>query len=497
MGDRQQILQSYRSLPPSQKQQVARQMGAILRSDKVFSTLDVENMLQNKEQPPKLFHKDLQNIAQFIKDLPSKPQQKQQTKKTKQTKQSSLVKVLRGEKQVRDISSHMSEFLRLSQFGSLLETTPTVHRSIYQKLFPRLQTIVSSKIANPSQFISKLKHFTSLMVLNLNYKHLSLQDIHRLRDTLPSMKKLEKLQLANCEITADGAVALFPSFTHLTNLKILSLSYNPIGYHGSKSLAEALPSLTKLTTLALRRCYIGRNGAKHLAHGIKELSSLTEIDMSENSYDDDAAVAVVSALQHMKMMKVILLGDILTENGVIQMTDMLRGFSHLNRLGLSGEGITDRSVQSLVSIFHELPNLEILDLEKNIGNDGVREIAKYSKHLPKLIHLSLEGPMTVSGVQDIVNTFHNLVSLDLSYNRNMGVEGIRLLLQSLHLFPHLKILGLDHTQMKSGEALYLVSSFATMQAIGRDIPEVYLEGNLFSQSITNALLQLFPNKIHF
>lgn len=489
--NRQQVLKSYRSLDDIHKQQVAKHMGSLLRSDNVFSTTKVENILQNKEQQPKLFDKDLQNINQFINSLSIK---QQSSKKPKQSKQSSLVKIIRGEKQVYDISSHLSNFLRPPQYGSMIETTPTIYRSIHQKLFPHID-IISSKIANPSQFIQKLKHLPSIKVLNLNKKHLSLQDIQRLRDVFPTMEKLEKLQLVNCNINAEKAEVLFPSLTQLKNLKFLFLSINPFGFRGSVSLAKALPSLKKLTSLVLTRCYIGRNGAKHIANGIKELSFLIDIDISENSYDDSAAVAIVSALEHKKM-KEILLGDRLTDNGVIQMTDMLRRFSDLNILCLSGEWITDRGVQNIVSIFHELQNLERLAIGSKIGNDGVREIIRHSTFIPKLAHLALEGPMTMSGVQDIVNTFHNLVSLDLSYNRNMGMDGINFLLQSLHLLPKLKILGLDDTQMKDGNALYLVSSFATIQSNGKDIPEVYMNGNLFSTSTKNALLQLFPNKIH-
>ena len=85
------------------------------------------------------------------------------------------------------------------------------------------------------------------------------------------------LHLNGNNVGADGAAALAPALTRLSQLAHLSLSSNDVGSPGAAALAPALGRLTALTTLCVSNNNFSPDDMAHLAPALARLPHLESL----------------------------------------------------------------------------------------------------------------------------------------------------------------------------------------------------------------------------
>lgn len=109
---------------------------------------------------------------------------------------------------------------------------------------------------------------------------------------MPQLVHVRSLSVCECYIRAKHLKPLLAS-PHLTNLRELHLSINPLGDAGSRVVAEA-PCTAGLTLLDLGEALVGNGGAEALA-GSPYLSNLKTLSLYVNNIGEPGGRAIASS----------------------------------------------------------------------------------------------------------------------------------------------------------------------------------------------------------
>ena len=143
---------------------------------------------------------------------------------------------------------------------------------------------------------------------------------------------LEKLDLSDNGIDAEGALALASMLRINKSLHELNLAFNSIGDTGAASIAEVLEFNSTLKYLSLRRNYIGNKGAYAFARKLPTMRGLKELVMIKNSIDDNGAEALLKGLSLNVELEYLHVEDKVSE-------PILREIVHWIRLNRAGRRI--------------------------------------------------------------------------------------------------------------------------------------------------------------
>jgi Ran GTPase-activating protein (RanGAP) involved in mRNA processing and transport len=208
------------------------------------------------------------------------------------------------------------------------------------------------------------------------------------------LESLEILDLASCEIGANGVEALSKLLNRCSIRSIsLTLTSNPLRSASCAALSTTLCGTSKVTSLYLSHCDIGDDGLKLLlaSQQCTNEIGLTVLDLSHNGIGPEGATTLASALW---------------DNGESR-------FKNLNELVLTGNALGYIGVQCLGNALahrnkdgnFEAGNetLEILDLtQTDCGKDGAVAIMRCS-HL-KRVRLFNNQLADIGGNKAKINT---------------------------------------------------------------------------------------------
>ena len=201
-------------------------------------------------------------------------------------------------------------------------------------------------------FISLFSSLTNLEEISLSYddKEFSDKVMYALASVLRSSKNLRKLFL-NSEY---------------------SFCKGRIGVEGMRSLASVLPSLTKLEHLDLRNCRLTFEGMKALASALPSLKNLNYLDLSYNKVSVRTLTLLGEVLKQTPGLVQLHLDTMyFGTKGMVILVDGLSTLKNLRRLSLSHNNIDVEGVRVLASILPALTKLESLEVAENcIGNEG-------------------------------------------------------------------------------------------------------------------------------
>uniref|UniRef100_A0A8C8SRS5 NLR family CARD domain containing 3 n=1 Tax=Pelusios castaneus TaxID=367368 RepID=A0A8C8SRS5_9SAUR len=143
--------------------------------------------------------------------------------------------------------------------------------------------------------LSQLLFCTNLRLDNNNFK----DNVMELLGSVLSVKdcQIQKMSLAENQISNKGAKALARSLMVNRSLMVLDLRSNSIGPKGAKALADALKINQVLLSLNLQKNSIGPQGAKQLSEALKQNGNLRELILSSNCVGDTGSVALAEALR--------------------------------------------------------------------------------------------------------------------------------------------------------------------------------------------------------
>ncbi|XP_047312042.1 receptor-like protein 56 [Impatiens glandulifera] len=287
-----------------------------------------------------------------------------------------------------------------------------------------------------------------------------------LNEVLESLQKLEHLDLSNCDLTSKGGGVVMRSFSKMTKLRNLDLSWNyfekdmlvalsalpslqSLNLSGNPSIEGPLTNLDligfhHLEILNLASCRL--NGTI-LAQSLCKMNKLQELDLSYNSLQGDIPIC----LKELSVLK----------------------YFNIQNNQLSG------NISS--SLFRDLNSLECIDLRDNSlqGSLSLKTFANFSKLEDVLISSYSDKLVVESDVVDWVPKFQ-LKSLMLS-NCNLKEFPKFLLYQK-----DLRFFNLSHNKLEGSFPDWLFVNNTKMDVLSmRD--NSLVEGNIFSNLFNRSI----------
>eukprot|EP00475_Leptophrys_vorax_P017116 TRINITY_DN2365_c0_g1_i1.p1 TRINITY_DN2365_c0_g1~~TRINITY_DN2365_c0_g1_i1.p1 ORF type:complete len:663 (-),score=144.23 TRINITY_DN2365_c0_g1_i1:38-2026(-) len=147
----------------------------------------------------------------------------------------------------------------------------------------------------------------SLCLLFLNDTPLSPLDCERLASSLEKNYCIEGLNLAECSLGNDGAVAISKALQKDCCLKYLILDGNLIGPEGFVAVSTALCDNSHLKFLYMFENDMGDAGARALSKMLRVNTSLEILDLDETMIGLTALTEICGALEENKTMEIICL----------------------------------------------------------------------------------------------------------------------------------------------------------------------------------------------
>uniref|UniRef100_A0A8C9WIQ9 NACHT, LRR and PYD domains-containing protein 12-like n=1 Tax=Scleropages formosus TaxID=113540 RepID=A0A8C9WIQ9_SCLFO len=184
---------------------------------------------------------------------------------------------------------------------------------------------------------------------------------------LPVVKCCRKAVLTHCELTAESCGSVVSALQSVNSqLTELDLSYNHLRDSGVEELCTGLMSPhCKLHTLRVKQCNLTEGCCEDLASVLKcPQSGLKDMELSDNDLLDQG---------------VMLLSAGLKEPGC-----------KLQRLGLSGCGVTERGSSSLASALGSNPRSQLRELDLSYNHPGDSGV-KLLSALPEKVNVDHAG----------------------------------------------------------------------------------------------------------
>ncbi|KAJ7417677.1 Protein NLRC3 [Willisornis vidua] len=299
--------------------------------------------------------------------------------------------------------------------------------------------------------LSQLLFLHNLRLDNNQFK----DNVMELLGSVLSVKdcQIQKLSLAENQISNKGAKALARSLLVNRSLMALDLQHNTIKEDGATFLAEALRTNNRLVTLHLQKNAIGAQGARKIAEALKQNCSLKELILSSNSVGDNGSVALAEALRvNHSLQSLDLQSNSISSTGVTALTAALcsnKGLISLNPVSspsLRENSISKEGGPAIARALQTNSTLQKLDLAANLLYDeGGKAIALAIKENRALTSLHLQWNfIQVNASMALAQALQSnscLASLDLQV-ASVGVAGAQALAEALMVNKSLQILDL-------------------------------------------------------
>ncbi|XP_059010124.1 NLR family CARD domain-containing protein 3 isoform X1 [Mustela lutreola] len=305
-------------------------------------------------------------------------------------------------------------------------------------------------------------------------------------------RSLTSLDLRSNSIGPQGAKALADALKINRTLTFLSLQSNAIRDNGARSVAEALAANRTLSVLHLQKNTIGPVGAQQMADTLKQNRSLKELIFSSNSIGDGGAEALAKALKvNQGLESLDLQSNSISDVGVAALMEALCANQTLVSLSLRENSISSEGARELARALSINTTLKNLDLTANLLHDqGAQAIAVAMKENQALKSLHLQWNFIQAGAAKALGQAlqlnKSLTSLDLQENA-IGDEGASAVASALKANTALTALYLQVASIGSRGAQALGDALA----LNRTLEILDLRGNAIgvagAKALANAL----------
>ncbi len=257
----------------------------------------------------------------------------------------------------------------------------------------------------------------------------------------PMIETLQELSLSACGIEGDGVRALARATAPA--LRVLDLSYNPLGEGAAAALARG--ANRPLESLSLYSCEVEDDGLVALAES-GALSGCRKLDTSYSSVGDDGVLALVRSGAPETMRRLELMHGCVGPRGARAMASA--SWPALSRLKLEGNPLGAQGVMEIMrgpgmNALVELDMDECVLDELTLGDDSVEvEFPRDRSRAGEIanLHLAASG-LDARATLALAQTNRLAGAANIAiYGNPMGAEGARALAAS----PHLEgVVGLD------------------------------------------------------
>ncbi|XP_069859692.1 NLR family CARD domain-containing protein 3-like [Dipodomys merriami] len=264
--------------------------------------------------------------------------------------------------------------------------------------------------------------------------------------------RIQKISLAENQISNKGAKALARSLLVNRSLTALDLRSNAIGPQGAKALADVLRINRTLASLSLQSNGIRDEGAKCMAEALASNQTLRVLHLQKNSIGLMGAQRMADALKQNRTLKELMLSsNSIGDGGGKTLAEALKMNQVLQSLDLQSNSISDTGVAALMGALCTNQTLLSLNLRENsISLEGAQTLARMLRMNSTLQHLDLAANLLHDeGAQAIavaVGENHALTSLHLQWNF-IQAGAARALGQALQLNGSLRSLALQENDI--------------------------------------------------
>ncbi|KAM5227239.1 NLR family CARD domain-containing protein 3 [Ctenodactylus gundi] len=369
-------------------------------------------------------------------------------------------------------------------------------QGVLQSLLPQLLYCRSLRL-DSNQFQDQVMELLGSMLsgkdchiqkISLAENQISNKGAKALARSLLVNRSLTTLDLRSNCIGPQGAKALADALRINRTLTSLSLQNNIIRDDGAGSMAEALVSNQTLSVLHLQKNTIGPAGAQRVAEALKQNRNLKELMFSSNSIGDKGAKALAEALKVNQGLEILdLRSSSISDAGVAVLMDSLCANQILLSLNLRENSISPGGAQALARALCANSTLKHLDLTANLLHDGGTQaiaVAVGENQALSSLHLQWNflqvGAARALGQALLLNS--SLTSLDLQENA-IGDEGAAALAGALKVNTALTALYLQVASIGAQGAQALAEALV----VNRTLEILDLRGNTIGVAGAKAL----------
>uniref|UniRef100_A0A663LQ90 NLR family CARD domain containing 3 n=1 Tax=Athene cunicularia TaxID=194338 RepID=A0A663LQ90_ATHCN len=293
--------------------------------------------------------------------------------------------------------------------------------------------------------------------------------------------------LQHNNIKEDGATFLAEALLTNHRLTTLHLQKNAIGAHGARKIAEALKQNCTLKELTLSSNSVGDNGSVALAEALKVNHSLQNLDLQSNSISSAGVTALTAALCSNKgLINLNLRENSISKEGGPAIAHALRNNSTLRKLDLAANLLYDEGGKAIALAMKENRALKSLHLQENaIGDEGMAALAAALKVNTTLADLHLRmASVGATGAQALAEALmfnKSLQILDLRGNY-IGVAGAKAMANALKVNRSLRRLNAHAVLQENSLGMDGAICIATALKGNHGLTYVNLQGNRIGQS---------------
>ena len=222
-------------------------------------------------------------------------------------------------------------------------------------------------------------------------------DCEALCELLKSSLLLQHLRISYNNFSSESVASIITGLSHNSFLTTLNISNSHFSIANVDSLASVLKDHSKstLTKLVLQDCHISSEGAVELAAALCENTTLQHLDLSRNPIGEhvEGVTAVAKMLVENKTLTELYLCDChISREGAVELAAALCKNSTLKHLYLNRNPIGVKGASSMSDMLQHNTSLEVLWLrDDSVGEEGVHQLINSLKHNQTLRELWLPG----------------------------------------------------------------------------------------------------------
>ncbi|XP_015729129.1 protein NLRC5 isoform X2 [Coturnix japonica] len=311
----------------------------------------------------------------------------------------------------------------------------------------------------------------------------------------------KKIRLTDCQFQASNLEKLCAVLKECSSISELDLSNNYLGDEGLAQLLQFLPNLNALRSLKLNNNRISLSSVFFLAQSLRTLEHMKTMDLRLGcvqvvhlTFGDRMRLRRTSRSflvhpKHVTNGQCFRLRDCTVgPEDVNRLCQILKHCTQLMEIHLSGNALSDQSIERLLSFLPYLHQLTLLSIRNNTFSpccavlfansinlcERIRRVEVRSSQ-NAFLHLRTGtqsqkttcrltdcaiGQRQIEKLCSVLEQHRWLAELDLSRNQ-LGDEGLRFLLDHLHRVPVTCSLNLSHNRISQHGVLHLINTFST------------------------------------
>ncbi|KAM9227977.1 LOW QUALITY PROTEIN: protein NLRC5 [Leptosomus discolor] len=322
------------------------------------------------------------------------------------------------------------------QYGE--NQTPTASKKI------RYQSFSSNDL---EKLCAVLKECSSISELDLSNNYLGDEGLLQLFQFLPNLKMLNSLKLNDNQISLNSAFFLVQSLSTLERVKTMNLilGHTQVVYltfwerirvrstNRWRSSFLAHPKHeAKGQCFRLRGCRVGPEDVTGLCQILAQCPQLTEIDLS---------------------------GNLLSDHSIEKLLSFLLYLCHLTLLSIRNNAFSPRCTVLLINSINLCKRIRMVEVWSS-ENAFLHLGASVSQKTSCRLTDCAIGQGQVDELCRVLKQHGQLAEIDLSRNQ-LGDEGLRCLLDHLHQVPTTCSFNFSHNRISQDGVLHLLNAFAT------------------------------------